>query len=81
MTANVMLGQAGIPARIRQLFMRHSDIRLTMATYDDESFLDLEPVVKAMEGLGLKREPGKSINYRDEIPLAVVSHYLPWLLI
>src|SRR5262249_41976130 len=42
MTSNVMLGQAGIPARIRQLFMRHSDIRLTMATYDDESFLPLE---------------------------------------
>jgi integrase len=54
MTSNVMLGQAGIPARIRQLFMRHSDIRLTMATYDDESFLDLEFAVKAMEGLGLK---------------------------
>ncbi len=54
MTSNVMLGQAGIPARIRQLFMRHSDIRLTMATYDDESFLDLESAVKAMEGLGLK---------------------------
>jgi integrase len=54
MTANVMLGQAGIPARIRQLFMRHSDIRLTMATYDDEAFLDLESAVKAMEGLGLK---------------------------
>lgn len=54
MTANVMLGQAGIPARIRQLFMRHSDIRLTMATYDDEAFLPLEAAVKAMEGFGLK---------------------------
>ena len=54
MTSNVMLGQAGIQARIRQLFMRHTDIRLTMATYDDESFLDLESAVKAMEGLGLK---------------------------
>jgi integrase len=54
MTSNVMLGQAGIPARIRQLFMRHSDIRLTMATYDDEAFLDLESAVKAMEGLGLR---------------------------
>lgn len=53
MTANVMLGQAGIPARIRQLFMRHSDIRLTMATYDDEAFLPLEGAVKAMEALGL----------------------------
>ncbi|OWK34663.1 tyrosine-type recombinase/integrase [Fimbriiglobus ruber] len=54
MTSNVMLGQAGIPARIRQLFMRHSDIRLTMSTYDDASFLELEPIIKAMEGLGLK---------------------------
>ena len=54
MTSNVMLGQAGIPARIRQLFMRHSDIRLTMSTYDDEAFLSLETAVKAMEGLGLK---------------------------
>jgi integrase len=54
MTANVMLGQAGIPARIRQLFMRHGDIRLTMSTYDDSTFLDLEPVMKAMDGLGLK---------------------------
>lgn len=54
MTANVMLGQAGIPARIRQMFMRHSDIRLTMATYDDEAFLDLEMAVRAMEKLELK---------------------------
>jgi integrase len=53
MTSNVMLGRAGIPARIRQMIMRHSDIRLTMATYDDEAFLDLEAAVKAMEGLGL----------------------------
>jgi integrase len=54
MTSNVMLGQAGIPARIRQLFMRHSDIRLTMATYDDEAFLSLEAAVRALEGLGLR---------------------------
>ncbi|MBX9582228.1 MAG: tyrosine-type recombinase/integrase [Gemmataceae bacterium] len=54
MTSNVVLGQAGIPPRICQLFMRHSDIRLTMATYDDESFLSLEAAVKAMDGLGLK---------------------------
>lgn len=54
MTCNVMLGRAGIPARVRQLFMRHSDIRLTMATYDDESFLDLESAVKAMERLDLR---------------------------
>jgi len=54
MTSKVMLGQAGIPARIRQLFMRHSDIRLTMSTYDDEAFLSLEAAVKAFESLDLK---------------------------
>lgn len=54
MTSNVMLGQAGIPARIRQMFMRHSDIRLTMATYDDEAFLSLEAAVRAMEKLDLR---------------------------
>jgi len=33
--------------------MRHSDIRLTMATYDEESFLNLVAAVKAMEGVNL----------------------------
>jgi integrase len=54
MTYNVILGQAGVPARLRQLFMRHSDIRLTMATYDDEALLDLEASVRALEGLKLE---------------------------
>lgn len=54
MTCNVILGQAGVPARLRQLFMRHSDIRLTMATYDDEAFLDLEAAVRALDGLKLE---------------------------
>jgi integrase len=54
MTANMMLAQAGIPPRIRQLFMRHSDIRLTLGVYDDSSWSDLELAVKAMDELGLE---------------------------
>jgi integrase len=54
MSANMMLGQAGVPPRIRQLFMRHSDIRLTMETYDDTTAKELEQTVKAMEGYGLR---------------------------
>jgi len=74
MTSNVMLGQAGIPARIRQLFMRHSDIRLTMATYDDESFLDLESAVKAMEKLDQWR---RSVNEEaNAVQSAQPSHCL-----
>jgi len=52
-TAGTMLGVAGVPARIRQLFMRHSDIRLTMQTYDDEDFSSLEEAVRALEKLAL----------------------------
>lgn len=54
MTADTMLGIAGVPARVRQLFMRHSDIRLTLQTYDDSSLYELQDAVRAMENLGLK---------------------------
>jgi len=37
---------------VRQLFMRHSDIRLTMATHDDEAFVSFGAAVKAKEGEG-----------------------------
>jgi integrase len=54
MTANTMLGDAGIPPKVRMLFMRHSDIRLTMQTYDDASRNDLQGAVKALEKLNLQ---------------------------
>jgi integrase len=53
-SANTMLGVAGIPPKLRQLSMRHSDIRLTTATYDDATLYELEPVVKALEALDLR---------------------------
>lgn len=53
-SANTMLGVAGIPPKLRQLFMRHSDIRLTTATYDDDSLYDMEPAMKALEALDLR---------------------------
>lgn len=54
MTADTMLGLAGVPPRVRMLFMRHSDIRLTMQTYDDSSLYELESAVKALDKLGLR---------------------------
>lgn len=53
-SANTMLGMAGIPPKLRQLFMRHSDIRLTTATYDDDSLYEMEPAIKALEALDLR---------------------------
>lgn len=54
MTADTMLGVAGVPARVRMLFMRHSDIRLTMQTYDDSTLYELDAAVKALDRLGLR---------------------------
>jgi integrase len=53
-SAGTMLGVAGVPTRIRQLFMRHGDVRLTLQTYDDSDFADLEEAVRAMEKVGLR---------------------------
>ena len=46
-TSNMLLAKAGVPPKIRQLFMRHSDIRLTMQTYDDTP---LDELAQAVEG-------------------------------
>lgn len=52
-SANTLLGQAGVPARLRMLFMRHSDIRLTLQRYDDEAHHDLKDAAEAFAKLNL----------------------------
>ena len=37
-----MLSKSGVPPRVAQRLMRHSDIRLTMQTYTDPKFFDLK---------------------------------------
>jgi integrase len=53
-TGNVVLGRAGVPAKIRQLFMRHADIRLTTTEYDADDQYEMTRVVNAFEGLNLR---------------------------
>ncbi len=48
MSANVVLRKAGIPAKERQLFLRHGKQELTTETYDDESATEMAEVVKAL---------------------------------
>lgn len=50
-SSNVLLRLAGVPLKERQLFMRHTDIRLTSDTYDDLSLEELTSIVPAFEGL------------------------------
>jgi hypothetical protein len=49
LAGNVLLRKAKIPVTTRKLFMRHSDIRLTDATYDDALLLDMREVVPTLE--------------------------------
>ena len=52
---NRLLRKAGLPVNIRKMFMRHSDIRLTDATYDDAILLSVKEVVPSLEKYGLQR--------------------------
>jgi integrase len=52
-TSNMLLAKAGVPPKIRQLFMRHSDIRLTMQTYDDTPLDELAQAVEGFQKLKL----------------------------
>jgi integrase len=54
MVCNTMLGQAGVSPRVRMLFMRHSDIQLTMDVYDDSAMSDMATAAEALEKVGLK---------------------------
>ena len=52
-TTNTMLGLAKVESRVRQLFMRHKDIHLTLETYDDDTMYKLENAIAALEKVGL----------------------------
>ena len=52
-SSNVALRGLGFDVKARQLFMRHSDIRLTADTYDDGTLEDLAHMAAEMEKLGL----------------------------
>lgn len=53
MCGNVLLRQAGIPAKERQLFLRHATLSMTTEVYDDEDTLDMGSVVRALESTNL----------------------------
>jgi hypothetical protein len=48
-----VVGLARVPVRLRQLFKRHGDVRLTMRAYHDDTFSSLAETVKALEKLNL----------------------------
>lgn len=53
MSANVVLRKAGIPAKERQLFLRHGKLELTTETYDHDAATEMAEVVKALDNTNL----------------------------
>jgi integrase len=47
-TFGTMLSKSGVPPRVAQQLMRHSDIRLTMGVYTDPKLFDLQGAVEAL---------------------------------
>ncbi len=58
-TTCTMLNRAGVPARVAQKIMRHSDIRLTMEVYTDEGQLDVRSALDRMPQVTM---PGRGIQ-------------------
>jgi integrase len=48
MTFGTMLSKSGVPPRVAQRLMRHSDIRLTMQTYTDPKLFDLMGAIDSL---------------------------------
>ena len=51
MTLATMLNRAGVAPRTAQEIMRHSDIRLTMATYTDASLLNVSGALDSLPSM------------------------------
>lgn len=58
MTLATMLNKAGVAPRTAQEIMRHSDIRLTMATYTDAKLLNVSGALDSLPKLSPDEESG-----------------------
>ena len=57
-TCNVFLGRGGISPALRQKYMRHSDIRLTLGTYDDAEQYEQGMILDALPDLPIRNQAG-----------------------
>src|SRR4029078_10497665 len=64
---STLLSKGGVPPRVAQAAMRHSDISLTMTTYTDPKLLDVHGALKALPALPLTHDiqPANVENQRS----------------
>jgi integrase len=64
MTLATMLNRAGVAPRTAQEIMRHSDIRLTMATYTDATLLNVSGALDSLPKLGTGKPDSEPVRVR-----------------
>jgi hypothetical protein len=73
MTLATMLNKSGVAPRIAQEIMRHSDIRLTMATYKDAKLLNVSVALDSLP----KLTPDRATDGRREAMRATGTNGKP----
>jgi len=65
-TTAALLSRAGVPARIAQVILRHSDIRTTLETYIHLEVLDPTRAVEAVDLAALAEDGETQIRHTQE---------------
>jgi integrase len=61
-TFGTLLSKSGVPPRVAQRLMRHSDIRLTMQTYTDPKLFDLQGAIDSLPSVAPSVAPTPVIS-------------------
>jgi|GEM_PF-1006931 len=70
-TCNVLMGKAKISPALRQKHMRHSDIRLTLETYDDADAYDQTIIVSGFPEFKLNGGEGAKLDAGHQVEMAL----------
>jgi integrase len=65
-TFGTLLSRSGVPPRVAQRLMRHSDIRLTMQTYTDPKLFDLQGAIDSLPSVAPSVAPTPVISGATE---------------
>jgi integrase len=65
-TFGTLLSKSGVPPRVAQRLMRHSDIRLTMQTYTDPKLFDLQGAIDSLPSVAPSVAPTPVISGATE---------------
>ncbi len=80
MTPNTHMGQRGVGERVRQEFMRHSDLRLTSEVYTDAEQLPTKEAIQALPAFSAGDAQGDAQTLGAERPAESRSDTPEWVI-